>query len=87
MAKKKKTKKRKRKAAVPSTRLNKTIGKRVRKERQGKELTIREVADHTGLTASQLSQVELGKNAASIAALVRIAKALRVRPAHLLSDL
>jgi transcriptional regulator with XRE-family HTH domain len=35
---------------------------------------------------SQLSQVELGKNAASICALVRIAEALGLRVSDLLSD-
>ena len=67
-------------------RLNKLIGRRIRTERFRRKLTIGQVADQAGLTSSQLSQVELGKNAASIWALVGIAEALRLRVSDLLSD-
>jgi len=78
--------KRRGKAAPKVTRLNKLIGKRIRKERLRRKLTLRQLADRTGLTSSQLSQVELGKNAASIRALVWIADSLGVRVSALLSE-
>jgi FixJ family two-component response regulator len=56
--------------------LNRLIGQRIRRERQKLSLTLRDLADRTELTTSQLSQVELGKNAASLWALARISNAL-----------
>lgn len=66
--------------------LNSLIGKRVRVERLRRNLSLPELSDRVGLTASHLSQVELGKNAASIWALVRIADSLGVRISAFLSD-
>ncbi len=66
--------------------LNKLIGRRIRAERLRRNLTLRELSEGAGLTTSQLSQVELGKNAASLWALVRIADSLGLRISVLLSD-
>jgi DNA-binding Xre family transcriptional regulator len=66
--------------------LNKLIGQRIRETRLRRNIRLRELSDSVGLTTSQLSQVELGKNAASIWALVRIANALGVRVTVFLSD-
>jgi len=66
--------------------LNKLIGRRIRAERLRRDLTLRDVSRSAGLTCSQLSQVELGKNAASIWALVRIADSLGVHVSAFLSD-
>jgi transcriptional regulator with XRE-family HTH domain len=66
--------------------LNKVIGRRIRAERLRQNLTLSQLSDRTGLTASQLSQVELGKNAASVRALVRIADSLGLHVSALLSD-
>jgi DNA-binding NtrC family response regulator len=65
------------------TDLNRLIGQRIRRERQKRGLTLRQLSERTELTTSQLSQVELGKNAASIWALARISNAL----SHQLSEL
>ena len=78
--------KRTRKVARQDGKLNERIGRRIRQERLRRNLTIRQVSDRVGMSFSGLSQVELGKNAASIAALVRIAKALGLRVSKLLSD-
>ncbi len=78
--------KRTRKLARRDAKLDKRIGRRIRQERLRRNLTLRQIAERAGLTTSQLSQVELGKNAASIWALVRIAKALRLHVTKLLSD-
>ena len=78
--------KRTRKVARQDAKLDKRIGRRIRQERLRRNLTIRQVSDRAGMSFSGLSQVELGKNAASIAALVRIAKALGLRASKLLSE-
>ena len=67
--------------------LNKLIGQRIRAERLRQNLTLRKLSDRTDLTTSQLSQVELGKNAASIWALARISNSLGLRLSVLLSGL
>lgn len=56
--------------------LNRLIGQRIRQARLKRNLTLRQLSELTELTTSQLSQVELGKNAASIWALARISSAL-----------
>jgi len=67
--------------------LNRLIGQRIRAERLSQNLTLRQLSDRTDLTTSQLSQVELGKNAASIWALARISNSLGLRLATLLTGL
>ena len=67
--------------------LNTLIGARIRGYRQGLKLTLREVSAKTKLTTSQISQVELGKNAASLWALARISTALKVGLPDLVQDL
>ena len=78
--------KRTRKVARQDGKLNERIGRRIRQERLRRNLTLEQVANRAGMHSSGLSQIELGKNAASIASLVRIAKALGVRVSMLLSD-
>ena len=78
--------KKRRKLARHDPKLDKRIGRRIRQERLRRNLTLRQVADRAEMASSQLSQVELGRNAASIWALVRIAKALRLHVTKLLSD-
>lgn len=67
--------------------LNRLIGQRIRHHRQNQNLTLRQLSDRTDLTTSQLSQVELGKNAASIWALARISNALGLQVSELLEGL
>ena len=67
--------------------LNRLIGQRIRKHRLAQNLTLRQLSDRTDLTTSQLSQVELGKNAASIWALARISNALGLQVAELMEGL
>ncbi|HSW44283.1 MAG TPA: response regulator [Phycisphaerae bacterium] len=56
--------------------LNRLIGQRIRRERLKQSLTLRQLSERSELTTSQLSQVELGKNAASIWAMARICGSL-----------
>jgi len=67
--------------------LNKLIGKRIREERLSQNLTLRQLSDRTDRTTSQLSQVALGKNAASVWALARISNALGLQLSSLLAGL
>jgi DNA-binding NtrC family response regulator len=67
--------------------LNRLIGQRIRTERQRQNLTLRQVSVRSDLTTSQLSQVELGKNAASMWALARISNALGMQLSQLLQGL
>ncbi len=67
--------------------LNRLIGQRIRSNRLSQNLTLRQLSDRTDLTTSQLSQVELGKNAASIWALARISNSLGLQVSELLAGL
>ena len=67
--------------------LNRLIGQRIRTERLSQNLTLRQLSERTDLTTSQLSQVELGKNAASVWALARISNSLGLQVSKLLSGL
>jgi DNA-binding NtrC family response regulator len=67
--------------------LNSLIGQRIRQERLKQSLTLRQLSDRSELTTSQLSQVELGKNAASVWALARISSSLGKQLCELLSGL
>lgn len=67
--------------------LNRLIGQRIRSHRLNQNLTLRQLSDRTDLTTSQLSQVELGKNAASLWALARISNALGLQVSELITGL
>jgi DNA-binding NtrC family response regulator len=69
------------------TELNRLIGQRIRQQRLSRNLTLRQLSDRTDLTTSQLSQVELGKNAASIWALARISNSFGLQVSELLNGL
>jgi DNA-binding NtrC family response regulator len=66
---------------------NRRLGGRVRAERTRSGRTLAEIAAECGLTASQLSQIELGKSATTTWGLARICSALRVPMGRLLSEL
>jgi DNA-binding response OmpR family regulator len=61
------------------TRLNQVVGKRLREKRSAAQLTLKQLANRTGLSVSLISQIELGKSAASMSTLHKIATALQVR--------
>jgi len=67
--------------------LNRLIGQRIRRERLKQSLTLRQLSERSELTTSQLSQVELGKNAASVWALARISGSLGRQLSSLISGL
>jgi DNA-binding NtrC family response regulator len=61
------------------TRLNQIVGKRLRERRSESTLTLKQLANRTGLSVSLISQIELGKSAASMSTLYKLATALQVR--------
>ena len=67
--------------------LNKLVGARIRGYRKEQKFTLREISEKTALTTSQLSQVELGRNAGSLWALARISRALGVGLEDFVQDL
>lgn len=60
----------------PEEGLLQSVGAKVRAERKGQELTLKQVARRTGLSVSLLSQIERAESAASVASLYKIASAL-----------
>ena len=61
------------------TRLNLEVGKRIRERRHAEPLTLKQLANRTGLSVSLISQIELGKSAASMSTLHKLATALGVK--------
>jgi len=59
------------------TRLNTAIGTRIRERRHARPLTLKQLANRTGLSVSLISQIELGKSAASMSTLHKLATALQ----------
>lgn len=61
------------------TRLNSEVGRRIRECRKQHGLTLKQLANRTGLSVSLISQIELGKSAASMSTLQKLATALQVK--------
>jgi len=61
------------------SRLNQEVGRRLRERRTAQQLTLKQLANRTGLSVSLISQIELGKSAASMSTLHKLATALQVR--------
>ncbi len=59
--------------------LNQQVGRRLRERRTAEQLTLKQLANRTGLSVSLISQIELGKSAASMSTLHKLATALQVR--------
>jgi DNA-binding NtrC family response regulator len=64
-------------------RLNQVIGSKLRDLRKNRALTLKQLATHTGLSVSLISQIELGKSAASVSTLHKLSTALGVSMAQL----
>ena len=63
--------------------LRETLGHVIRDRRKGQKLTLQQMSDKTGVSLGYLSQIELGKNSASIETLYRICLALGMKMAEL----
>ena len=51
----------------------------IREHRKERSLTLKQLANRTGLSVSLISQIELGKSAASMSTLHKLATALQVK--------
>jgi ribosome-binding protein aMBF1 (putative translation factor) len=60
-------------------RLNQEVGRRLRERRTAEQLTLKQLGNRTGLSVSLISQIELGKSAASMSTLHKLATALQIR--------
>ncbi len=69
------------------TRLNQVVGKRLREKRSAEQLTLKQLANRTGLSVSLISQIELGKSAASMSTLHKLTTALQVRMTYFFETL
>jgi transcriptional regulator with XRE-family HTH domain len=63
--------------------LREQVGQAIRDRRKSLGLTLADLAKRTNVSLGYLSQIELGKNSASIETLYRIALGLRLRVADL----
>jgi CheY-like chemotaxis protein len=63
--------------------LKESLGAAIRERRKGLGLTLAQMAQRTGVSLGYLSQIELGKNSASIETLYRISLGLGVRMSEL----
>lgn len=59
-------------------RVNRLLGAKIRMLRKERGLTLKQLANKTGLSVSLISQIELGKSAASVSTLRKLAAALGV---------
>lgn len=71
---------------LTTERPEKALGIRLRNFRQGRKLTLRQVAGQAGVSESFLSQVERGASGVSVSTLHTIAGALGLRVADLFDD-
>ncbi|MBK7949666.1 MAG: response regulator [Deltaproteobacteria bacterium] len=69
------------------TRLNGEIGTRIRSRRHEAALTLKQLANRTGLSVSLISQIELGKSAASMSTMYKLAAALGVKMTYFFETL
>lgn len=62
------------------------VGQRVRLARFRRDMTLKEVAVRSGMSATHISEIERGKTSPTIGALQRIATALDERSAHFVEE-
>ena len=62
------------------------VGRRVRMARFRRNMTLKEVAQRSGMSATHISEIERGKTSPTIGALQRIAAALNERSAHFVEE-
>ena len=62
----------------------KLLGRRIRRIRQEKGLTLKQIEARVGVSATHISEIERGKTSPTIQALEKIAHALEVLPSHLI---
>jgi transcriptional regulator with XRE-family HTH domain len=67
--------------------LDKTeLGKRIKKIRESKHFTLKNIEAAAGISATHISEIERGKTSPTLGALVRISKALGKDPAYFVEE-
>ncbi len=69
------------------THLNTELGRRIRSKRHESNLTLKQLANRTGLSVSLISQIELGKSAASMSTMHKLGAALGVKMTYFFETL
>ena len=69
------------------THLNSEVGRHIRTKRHESDLTLKQLANRTGLSVSLISQIELGKSAASMSTMHKLAAALGVKMTYFFETL
>jgi transcriptional regulator with XRE-family HTH domain len=62
------------------------LGKRIKKVRESKHLTLKNIEASAGISATHISEIERGKTSPTLGALIRISKALGKDPAYFIED-
>jgi transcriptional regulator with XRE-family HTH domain len=62
------------------------LGKRIKKTREEKHLTLKSIEASAGISATHISEIERGKTSPTLGALLRISNALGKDPAYFLED-
>jgi transcriptional regulator with XRE-family HTH domain len=62
------------------------LGKRIKKSREEKHLTLKAIEASAGISATHISEIERGKTSPTLGALLRIAGALGKDPAYFLEE-
>jgi len=62
------------------------VGDRIKKMRIERNLTLKDIEARAGVSATHVSEVERGRASPTVGALVKIAAALAVEPAHLVEE-
>jgi len=60
------------------------IGERIKKVRESRQCSQKQLSERSGLSQSQLSRIEAGERAASLYSLNKIANALHISPGYLM---
>jgi transcriptional regulator with XRE-family HTH domain len=72
---------------LSETALRESLGTVIRERRKGLGLTLAQMAQRTGVSLGYLSQIELGKNSASIETLYRISLGLGIKMSDLFQSI
>ncbi|MCK4915813.1 MAG: helix-turn-helix transcriptional regulator, partial [Candidatus Eisenbacteria sp.] len=62
------------------------LGRRVKLERLAKSMTLKQVADSSGMSPTHISEIERGRTSPTVGALLRIARALGKSATYFVED-
>ncbi|MFO7601328.1 MAG: XRE family transcriptional regulator [Candidatus Desulfacyla sp.] len=71
---------------MPSTKTGQPIGKRISKMRRAKKLTLKHLANETGLATNFISQVEKGEVIPPVSVILQLSRALEIDSSILLTE-